>query len=137
MSAFDNLNRVGRCTSCDEPIRDIKTLYAQGHPYAGEAREVGEALDKLRIVTLILMDGHQCDITMCESCASKELDLPALWRKVVRTNIFQSTDEYRRLNLSPLLTPEQKEIQTKHLELMIFNVPVGALTTRKAGNSDG
>jgi len=137
MSVFENLNRVGRCTQCAEQIREIKTQYAQDHPYAGEARTVGKALRTLRIVTLILMDGYQCEITMCEKCADGELDLPAIWRKVVRTNIFQSTDEYRKNNLSPLLTKEQKEIQNLQLEKMIFNVPAGALTTRKAGTEDG
>lgn len=133
MSAFKNLNRVGRCTQCEELIREIKTQYALDHPYAGEARLVGAALPTLRIVTLILMNGNQCEITLCETCADGELDLPTLWRKVVKTNIFQSTDEYRQNNLSPLLTREQKEIQTQHLEMMLFNVPVGALTTRKVG----
>lgn len=134
MSVFDKLNRTGRCTQCAEPIYDIKTQYDVGHPYEGEARTVEAPLPSCRIVTMILMNGHQCKITMCESCLSLPYSLADIWRKVVRTNIFQSTDEYRQIHNSPVLTKEQKEIQNKQHEKLVFNVPVGIITIRKAGD---
>jgi len=139
MSVFENLNRVGRCTQCEAEIYDTKTQYPLGHPYSGEARTVGKSLPSCRVVTLILMSGHQCDITMCEKCVSQESSpgLVSIWKKLIRTWQLELTDEYRIINNSPILTPEQRVIEEKWFEGIIFNVPVGILSICKVGKQNG
>jgi len=134
MSVFDGLNRVGRCTRCEEYIYEIKSQYPLDHEYGGEARSLGRPLNICRVVTLVLMNGNQCDITMCISCIEQILNLPDIWRKLIRTWQLEQTDKYKIVNNSPTLTLKQKKIQTLQLAKMVYNVPVGVLCIRKPGD---
>jgi hypothetical protein len=136
MSKLEGTNRVGRCTNCDAAIYEIKTQYPVGHRFAGEARTVGKAKPWHRVVTLLLMNGHQCNVTMCEACTKIPLNFYEIWRKVLRTWRMELTDDYRRMNNSPVLTPEQREKSNDILRREIFNVPVGIYCVRKLGDED-
>jgi len=137
MSAFEGLNRIGRCTLCEKQIYDIKTVYPVGHPYAGEGRSIGKAMPDARVVTMILMDGAQCKITMCCGCLEESFSWAWVWRKLLRTWQLEGTDRYRALNNSPALSQEQKVSQSAWLQKMVFNVPVGTLIICEVGERDG
>lgn len=139
MSEFSGLNRVGRCAQCEVAIyEEGKTCYPAGHPYSGEYRSIGKPLPICRRVTLILMSGYQCKITMCVACVNHEKfpNVTDLWKRLLRTWQMERSISFKSLTNSPLLTPEQKEIQDKQSKQMVHNVPVGVLCVRKGDQND-
>jgi len=133
MSKLEGTNRVGRCTRCDKQIYKFKTAFPIGHPYEGDAMTVGDPLPDLRIVTLILMNGHQCNITMCNNCLTQS-ETPRwshVWKKLLRTWQLEMSDEFKLIRNCPPLNQKQKSEQKEWFEKMIYNVPVGVLTVRK------
>jgi len=138
MSVFNGQNRSGRCAQCEVATHDIVTQYPLWHPFSGEARSLGKVLPTCRLITLILIDGHQCDITMCEACVKHEKfpNVVDLWRKLLCTWKFEMSEDFRTYNNIPPPTPREKGIKQKWFEKMIHNVPVGVLSIRK-GDQNG
>lgn len=133
MSKVSSLNRVGCCTQCENKIYAIKKQHPIGHPYAGEATHLGKPLDNAMLVTMILADGHQCRITMCNACTSVPLNLNYLWKKVLNSWALEISDEFKIINNDALPTPEQRATQKAQLRKQVFNIPVGVINIKKVG----
>ena len=133
MSKVEGLNRVGRCITCEKEIYNIKKVHPLGHPYAGEATAIGEALPDARQITMILADGHQCCVTMCEGCAALPIEFSSLWKKVLNTWALEISDEFKIINNIILPTPEQRATQKAQLRKQVFNIPVGVINIKKVG----
>lgn len=138
MSVFEGQNRSGRCALCEEPTHKILTQYPINHPFAGEARSLGKPFPLCRLVTLILMNGHQCDITMCEDCANHPHSIfsSIVWKRLLKTWKFEMSEEFRKYNNIPPPSKREKDLKQKWFEKIIHNVPVGVLSIRK-GDQNG
>ena len=123
MSVLRNINRLGRCTLCEVEIYNIKKTYPNSHEYAGEAVVLGGPLDNLRYVSLILVNGNQCRITMCKDCAEtpEEDWISQVWHKIVNTWKMDLSDHHRELIGAKINNPEQKDKQRQQLEYLTHN----------------
>jgi len=78
---------AGCCTCCDKKIFDVKAVFEQHHPRAGEPKELGRAHPEAWRVTFGLYDGSTADFSFCAECAEKltfEMYI-AIWQKALRS----------------------------------------------------
>ena len=135
MSNLKKQNRTGRCTLCEEPIYNITKTYPLDHELAGDAIAVGKPLDTLRYVTLVLVNGNTCRITMCDKCVEvhEELWICEVWERLLNSWKREMSDHWRELVGAKANTPEQKEIQKKNLQYLVHNVPIGVINVAEHG----
>lgn len=135
MSNLKKLNLTGQCTLCEDPIYKITKKHPLGHELAGEAIEIGPPLDNLRYVTLVLVDGYTCRITMCDKCVEvhEELWVSQVWDTLLNTWKREMSDHWRELIGAKLNTPEQKEILKRNLQYLVHNVAIGVINVAEHG----
>lgn len=135
MSHLKKLNLTGLCTLCEEPIYKITKTYPLDHELAGEAVAVGKPLGSLRYVTLVLINGNTCRITMCDKCVEvhEELWINRVWENLLNTWKREMSDHWRELIGAKVTTPEQKETQKKNLQYLVHNVAVGVINVAEHG----
>ena len=135
MSQIKKRNRTGRCTLCEEPVYNITKTYPLDHELAGEATALGAPLSNLRYVTLVLVNGNTCRITMCNKCVEvhEELWISEIWERVLNTWKMEMSDHWRELSGAKINTPEQKEILKKNLQYLVHNVAIGVINVAEHG----
>jgi hypothetical protein len=77
--------QLGRCLQCQTDLHEIREVWPDGHPLAGEPRRLGAQLDIGTQVRFLMSNGSTADIAFCVPCAEalEPADFWPLWRACV------------------------------------------------------
>ncbi len=119
---------LGHCPICNTLIADIKSQYPQGHPYAGEPRQLERFHDGTLRATLVLTNGSLMDITICAACEPVLTDkFVFLWKRVVEGWKLEISDKHRQLLGSKPYSIDQRTQVDKWFVDACKEPPVGVL----------
>ena len=112
-------NRVGCCVLTDEELFHVKTRFID-EERKGDPRQLGAPHDGAWRVTLALVNGTICTVTVCEEALPEvEGRLREIWRNCLEAFAFDR--QFRNL------TPAQAEQQDKELAELEYSYPIGVL----------
>lgn len=119
---------IGCCSLCDKEVAEILQRYPQGHLYVGEPVRIGKFFEDARRATLILTNGSQMDITVCQNCAEElPTSLCKLWVKIVSAWKLETTDAHRVAINASAYTEKQRLEVDKWFQTASKEPPVGVL----------
>ena len=72
----------GHCWISGKPIAEIQKVYPRDHPLAGHVAVVGKLLPEATKITMLLMDGKQCEIRVHKDHVA-EIDLNDIWHSLI------------------------------------------------------
>lgn len=124
-----SIKRPGCCTRCGTEVYTVVTRYPEG-PLHRCPRELGSPLPSARLVHYVLVSGARCSLTSCEDCVAALVDpvnLPALWRQVIATFLFEERDDVRDAMPSAPRTAEQKQVNRTGILQLMTNPPLGVI----------
>ncbi len=110
-----NVHKItGCCSMCDKEVYEVVTRFPNREP-----RALGRELDVVKR-NYILSGGNHISLTFCSDCKPEPKDLPALWRKVMKTFIYEQSDEFRAMIDQPPITDNHHDGWMKDLEKQII-----------------
>lgn len=114
------------CIDCDAELYEIRQYFTSG-PYTGHPMRFGPPLDGGFTITLLLMDGVLCDLSLCDECGPVvEDNLPRIWRKVMNSMVYEQEHVCHAK-----AAPEKRQEGYRQLNLhLVSNPPLGVLYTR-------
>ncbi len=121
-----NIRKARCCVDCDAELYEIRQYFTSG-PYTGHPMRFGPPLDQGFTITLLLMDGVLCDLSLCDECAPVvENNLPRIWRKVMNSMVYE---QEHVCHVKPAPVKRQEGYRQLNLQL-VNNPPLGVLYTR-------
>ena len=124
-----DVKKTGCCTLCDTEVHEVKTYFPEG-PLYRFPRKIGKPLPSKVSIEYVLSDGSRATLTSCTACESAMLDpanFPSIWRKVIRTFMFEEQDDVRVCLPAPQRTPADKARILVDIAALANNPPLGVI----------
>lgn len=124
------VKKTGCCTLCDTEVYEVITYFPEG-PLYRFPRKIGKPLPSKVSIDYVLADGSHSTLTSCTSCASQMIDpanFPAIWRKVVRTFMFEEQDDVRAALPAPQRSQAEKARILADITALANNPPLGVIS---------
>ncbi len=122
--------KTGHCTLCDEPVYEVRTTWPEGHPYAGEPRELGAAHEGTMKLGFALTGGSTVELTFCEPCSHEASgNLVKIWQRCLATQAYEIRN-ITKIGTKPRTKTEMFQLVSSNMKLA-QQVPLGVLYQRK------
>jgi len=123
------MKRIGHCAISGEPCFQVIETWPHGHALEGHPRRLGAPLDDAAVVTLVLVDGTRCDVTVKQRYVPEfYAHLPQVWRDI------KARTRFDRKQHKAYGQPDFNEAQHAQMDVwnLAFNdnVPLGVLAWR-------
>ena len=121
---------AGCCTLCDKELVDVLSRWVEGHPYAGEPRDIGKWHDGAMRLDFVLSGGSTTTLTFCEDCAGEaESRLPEIWRKCLAGLAFE-VEHYVAIGHPPMEDVHRRNVDASNMKLA-GEIPLGVTSRQK------
>lgn len=123
----------GMCAVCGKAAFEVLKTWPDGHPFAGEPRELGRPIKQAKRVTLTLMDGSNTAVTVHEACLPSVVEsLPKIWHDI---NLRYTAERKAHLALNQKDFNEAQHRKADEVQLhFIHNRPLGVLAIEDWSN---
>ena len=122
--------KTGCCTLCNQEIYEVSRRWPQGHPYAGEIRQLGRP--KMAVIRqyFVQTNGKIAVISFCEDCAKDADDgVVEIWAKALAAFGYERRHRVA-IGMQPL-DHKQAEAQDAMLRELIAHPIVGVIATER------
>lgn len=125
-----NRKKIGCCTLCDQEIYEVSRRWPQGHPYAGEIRQVGRPKMPVIRQTFVQTNGKIAVISFCRACAAQANEkVVEIWGKALAAFAYERRHRVA-IGMQPL-DQKQTEAQDSMLRELVAHPIVGIIATER------
>ena len=122
--------KAGCCTLCNQEMYEVSRRWPQGHPYAGEGRQLGRPKMPVIRQHFVQTNGKIAVISFCESCArDADEGIVHVWARALAA--FKYERRHRvAIGMAPL-DRKQAEAQDAMLRELVAHPIIGVIATER------